>query len=518
MRKLVYSISVLCASTSLFAQDFTYLYEPPVAGDYIVLRDLIETNDGNILAGYDLMPAGGAMPVAGLMKTNEDGAVLWSKTFTIPESVAGCTFEVAENAAGNFYLWGLSKESGTDNMRAILSEITQDGEMLWSKEYDFGYNATPSYTINKLHILPSGDLQMMIAVYGQVIILKTDAAGELIWGKTSAMGPPDEGGKNPGFEWLVIPDDGGLCVSKAENDFSLLRYNEDGEMMWNKAYKLGTYSHAKTVASAPNGNVLVAGFVLGVDGFYAPYIMELSDEDGSIVWIKNTHDETLPFMGKAHLNVVGDEITLDFTNGTNHEIFLSLSAEGEVLKTMKSEYPTFDYNKLEVVEDATYFYGSAQVTGEHKGMMHRTADIFEESCMIKENTPLAFTDFTEYSEIVFEPFNGEFTNQVDIAITLADLGLKVKLGCEIYLGDDSEELTTLTVYPNPAANELSISISEEMVNAVYTITDLAGKTVLTDNFTTTFMNVDLSTLVVGQYILTVSSENEVMTEKITVVR
>ena len=58
MRKLVYSISVLCASTSLFAQDFTYLYEPPVAGDYIVLPDLIETNDGNILAGYDLMPAG----------------------------------------------------------------------------------------------------------------------------------------------------------------------------------------------------------------------------------------------------------------------------------------------------------------------------------------------------------------------------------------------------------------------------------------------------------------------------
>ncbi|MCC7453571.1 MAG: T9SS type A sorting domain-containing protein [Crocinitomix sp.] len=298
----------------------------------------------------------------------------------------------------------------------------------------------------------------------------------------------------------------------------MLRYDEDGEMMWNKAYKLGTYSHAKTVASAPNGNVLVAGFVLGVDGFYAPYIMELSDEDGSIVWIKNTHYETLPFMGKAHLNVVGDEITLDFTNGTNHEIFLSLSAEGEVLKTMKSSYPTFDYNKLEVVEEATYFYGSAQVTGGHKGMMHRTADIFEESCMIKENTDLTFTDFTEYSEIVFEPFNGEFTNQVDIAITLADLGLKVKLGCEIYLGDDSEELTTLSVYPNPATNELSISISEEMVNAVYTITDLAGKTVLTDNFTTTFMNVDLSSLVAGQYILTVSSENEVMTEKITIVR
>jgi hypothetical protein len=515
MRKLIYSITMVCVSSSLFAQDFTYLYEPPVEGDYIILRDLIETNDGNLLVGYDLMPADYGMPVAGLMKTNEAGAILWSKTFTIPESVAGCSFEVAENAAGNFYFWGLSKESGTDNMRAILSEITQEGEMLWSKEYDFGYNVTASYTINKLHILPSGDLQMMIAVYGQVIVLKTDATGNLIWGKTSAMGPPEEGGKNPGFEWLVIPDDGGLCVSKAENDFSLLRYDEDGEMMWNKAYKLGTYSHAKTVASAPNGNLLIAGYIN-----YFPYIMEVSHENGEIVWIKRTMDEFLPFMESAHLTVIDDEITLDFTNASNHQVFVRFSEEGEVLKTMASEYASSDYNKLEFVENGTYFYGSSLSIFDfaYEGMLNRTSDIFEQSCMIKDYNLLTFTDFADYSEVDFEPFNGEFTNQVDIAITLADLNLKVKLGCEFYLENDSEELTNLNVYPNPATNELNISISNEMVNAVYTITDLAGKTVLTDNFTTSLMNVDLSSLVAGQYILTVSSENEVMTEKITVVR
>jgi hypothetical protein len=34
----------------------------------------------------------------------------------------------------------LSKEVETNHMRALLSEITPDGDILWSKEYNFGDN------------------------------------------------------------------------------------------------------------------------------------------------------------------------------------------------------------------------------------------------------------------------------------------------------------------------------------------------------------------------------------------
>ncbi len=199
--------------------------------------------------------------------------------------------------------------------------------------------------------MPSGDLQMMIAVFQKVIVMKTNANGDIIWGKVSAMGPPDEGGKNPGFEWLAVPDDGGMCASKAENDFSLLRYNNDGDLLWNKAFKLGDYTHGKSIARSLNGNILVSGFI-----DYQPHIMEISDEDGSIVWVKVFNEMTLPFLGKSHLTVMGETIYLDFTTPTHEQYIFEMSETGEVLKTMKAIYPVMDYNKLEfTTENEIYF-------------------------------------------------------------------------------------------------------------------------------------------------------------------
>ena len=168
---------------------------------------------------------------------------------------------------------------------------------------------------------------MMIAVYDEVIVMKTNASGEMIWGRSSAMGPPDEGGKNPGFEWLAVPGDGGLVASKAENDFSLLRYSEEGDLMWNKTYSLGSYTHGKTIARSPNGNLLIAGFV-----DYVPHIMELSDEDGSVNWIKTFEGGgSMTLLSKSHLTVMGESIILDFTTTDNIQYIVELNVDGEVI-------------------------------------------------------------------------------------------------------------------------------------------------------------------------------------------
>jgi hypothetical protein len=507
-------IALIFSSISLLAQDFALKYEPEAWYNTVIVRDVSKTSDGNLLAGYDLLTAGD-VPAAGIMKTDAAGTVIWSKILEIPASQAGCTFEVAENAAGNFYLWGLSKEAETDNMRAILSEITMDGEMLWSKEYDFGYNYTNAYTVNKLSVLPSGDLQMMISVYGKVIVMKTDPLGEIIWGTYSSIGPPDEGGKNPGFEWLAIPEDGGLCASKATNDFSLLRYNDDGELLWNRTYQLGTYTHGKTIARSPNGNILVGGFINS-----APHIMEISDTDGSVVWIKVIEDLLLPFAGKAHLSILGESIIFDFTVDDEHQYIVELNTEGEILKAMKTKYAVHDYNKIEIIsETESYFYGSAFMIDGMEGMIQRTTSVLEESCMITEFEHLSIIDFTDYSMVEFAPFTTDFTNEADIAITLIDVPITAFDACELdQTGIDTDQTNEIAIYPNPASNGVTITVDYSMVNAVYTITNLSGKTVLTDRINATQMQIDLSALTQGQYLLAIQTENGLITEKITLIK
>lgn len=514
MKRILYTLALFCASTPVLAQDFSLYYQPTSPADFVVVRDVYTLANGDILAGYDLMSGG--MPTAGLMKTDHDGAVIWSKTLEIPASMAGCTFEVVENAAGNYYLWGLSKEDSTLNMRAILSEISTSGEMIWSKEYDFGYNVTTSYTVNKLFILPSGDLQMMIAVYDEVIVMKTNASGELIWGRRSAMGPPDEGGKNPGFEWLAVPGDGGMCASKAENDFSLLRYNEDGDLMWNKTYSIGGYTHGKTIARSPNGNILIAGFVDMV-----PHIMELSDEDGSINWVKTfVGGGSMSLLSKSHLTVMGESVILDYTTSTNIQYIIELNADGEVTNTMRGKELVFDYNKIEVASaDEIYYYGGSTIGDANYGMIHRTADLMSASCQIIAADPITTIVYAGVvNEEVFDPFTADFTDQAPIEISLNDLQLKVRYACEVYLTDGANEASILAIYPNPARNEVTLVLNDALINSNYSITDLAGKQLLSGTVTSTQEIIDLSSFSNGHYIIAIQTENGFFTEKISVLK
>jgi hypothetical protein len=512
MKKLLYTIAFICSSASLFAQDFALTYEPTTHEGFVTIRDLATTTDGNLIVGYDYTNAG--VPVSGIMKTAADGSILWSKTLEVPGSVAGCSFEVVENAEGNFYLWGLSKNEVAEK-GAILSEVSADGDMLWSKVYNFGAVASPNYSINSLDILPSGDLQMMIAVYNNVIVLQTNADGEIIWGKVSAMGPPDdEGGKNPGFEWLAIPDDGGMCASKAGNDFSLLRYSEDGELLWNRAYNLGAYTHCKTIARAPNGNVLLAGYV-----DFVPHIMEVSEEDGTLNWIKTFEGLTMAFVGKSHLTVVEDNIYLDFTNNGGQQYVLRMSETGEVLETMMTKNFVLDYNKIEMADQGeTYFYGSSLEGDVHKGLIMRTKDLFEESCMIGPAEDVVTIDFLDYSELAFTPTEWDFTDEADIAVSLVDHQLRAKYACDAVLSNGPEVENNIALYPNPAANNITIQVTEDLINAPFTIVDLSGKQVMNGTINSLQSEIDLSELNNGQYVIAIQTENDRKTQKITVLK
>ncbi|MGB1104331.1 MAG: T9SS type A sorting domain-containing protein [Crocinitomicaceae bacterium] len=524
-KSLLFGLSLLLGSYS-FSQDISLMYAPLEETDYMVIRDVVETSDNHLLVGFDHHNALD-VPAAGIMKTAFDGTVVWAKTLEIAGSVAGCTFEVVEKENGNYLLWGLSKEAETNHMRAILTELDENGAELWSKEYDFGTNETVAYTINKLRINNDGTLQMMIAVFSKVIVMQTTETGDIIWAKQTGIGAPDEGGKNPGFEWLAIPepdgdddddeedDGGGACAGKATNDFSLLRYTADGELLWNRAYSIGGYTHGKTLARSPNGNILVAGFV-----DYVPHIMEVDVADGSLIWVKTFPGTTLGFLGKAHLSVVDDEIIFDMANPAGRQYFIKLTEDGEVIEATQSVYDVIDYNKLEYAEEKNvYLYGSGEFTpGAYDAMIHRVANVFDESCLIQPSD-IAFTtaDFTDTAEVDFTPVEVDFTNQEDIEISAIDFHVRGKFACDIFLGEeDANEGLSLSVYPNPTTNEINIQVNGEINgSATYELYDIAGKVILNGTLNSAFEMIDLQDLDRGQYILHVAVDSKRTVEKIT---
>ncbi|MFT5819439.1 MAG: hypothetical protein ACI8ZM_000663 [Crocinitomix sp.] len=531
MKNLLLLLLSICVSSITFAQDITYTYSSEETNAHIIIRDLNVTSDGSIIYGYDYMQTG-APPIAGIMKSDENGDLIWSKALTVGGSAEDCTFDFIENPAGNYYHWGLSKEIETDHMRALLSEITPDGEILWSKEYNFGINPLEWYTVNKIEILPSGDLSMMIAISNKVIAMKTDPLGNIIWGTYTAVGPPDEGGKNPGFELLPMPDGGSMVCSKIDNYLSIVRIGGDGEFMWSKSHNIagttGTpYTHGKTIFRTPSGEIYLAGFLRSddADGNLIPFMSEISEETGEIIWMRTIDDQIMGFLGSAEFMLDGEDVILDMTLNDRHHYIVKIGEFGLILSAVKSinEVYPLDYNKLHISPSRQYYmFGSIAIgeDGEFDGGFHKTDELFESSCMY-ETVTLHTTSYFDFAAYEFEPYVDSFLDVTAIEITTYDQSLIKSVLCEEVDNSSVVEVENdipLQVYPNPTNDHINVVVSDDLLTATFVITDLSGKTILTDKVYANQMKFDFSELEKGQYILAIYGENEFYTKKITVIQ
>ncbi len=70
-----------------------------------------------------------------------------------------------------------------------------------------------------------------------------------------------------------------------------------------------------------------------------------------------------------------------------------------------------------------------------------------------------------------------------------------------FTGVEENQLSVYLVYPNPAHNEITISVKSDFVGTVFTITDNAGRAVLKEIFMETEHKVDLSSFESGVYFI-----------------
>ena len=517
MKKLILGICAsFLASAGLMAQDFSYTYSPDGDENYIILRDLVKTADDDLLIGFDYHP-GENMPSAGVMKINRWGEVLWSKKITAPTAAASCSFEVVEKPDGNFYLWGLRKDF-SNYTSAILCEFDGDGNMLWAKDYLLGNNVS-IYSVNSIERLNSGDLQMMMTVYDKLFLMETNASGEINWGKSVEVDTLGSG-KNPGFDAKGLPDGGGLCTSKRTNDLSLIRYDGEGELVWNKAYTLGPYCHSTAISDLDNGNLMLAGY-LSQGGVYVPFSGEISDEDGSIVWMKTYSGIVLGYSSEVELRHDGDNLVMNMnTYGDPAKQYLvKIDQSGEVIEAMTTQdhLKMKDYNKLENVS-ASEHYNYGGFFSNHSLKWHGVVDmrenLFEENCIMQVfESGTAATEYTTYVDTSFSPIMSDYNSMSEESWEVVDLHLTKELTCQV-LSDEirSEEVASVSLYPNPTEGELTLTVDGEFN---YVLMDLNGKTILSGSAANE-TQLDLTEFESGIYHISIQTANQLVQKKIIV--
>ena len=103
----------------------------------------------------------------------------------------------------------------------------------------------------------------------------------------------------------------------------------------------------------------------------------------------------------------------------------------------------------------------------------------------------------------------------DYAVEITVNGCKDTSSCISFtgsLGIDIKNLSSISFYPNPAKDILSISTTEN-INFTLIITDLNGKIILTKSDVTNGTTISLSKIEAGSYFLTFSSENQKVVQR-----
>ncbi|GAH42330.1 unnamed protein product, partial [marine sediment metagenome] len=237
-----------------------------------------------------------------LFKYDSDGNVLWSRQ---PGSTSSEYYgSVAVDSSGNAYLSGwTSGDLAADNAGGwdvFLVKYNSDGNVLWSRQtgsagHDYVYAATVD-ALGNAYICGStkGDLAATNAGYDDVLLIKYNSAGDLLWSRQIGTPEVDEGRgvavDASGDVYVTGETSGNLARTRIgyDDDVFLLKYDPNGNLLWSRQTGTSEDDRGRSVAvDAPN-NPLVSGYTLGSlggphlghsDAFVIKY-----DASGNVIW------------------------------------------------------------------------------------------------------------------------------------------------------------------------------------------------------------------------------------------
>jgi len=240
-------------------------------------------DEGYIVTGNT--PGEGGNSDVWLIKTDEDGNLIWSQTFGGPYAESGqCVVQLND---GGYVIAGItySLEQSSD---VWLIKTDANGNELWSQTYggndpDYAYDVI--LTDDGGYLL-TGGTQSFGAGGSDMYMVKTDSEGVEQWSQVIG-GPTDEGGRHS-----QCTSDGGYIVTgstgqvwnEVEADVWLVKTDSEGIVVWSQTYGGDDSDRGESVYQTTDGGYAIAGtWATGLLDFAQIWIIR-TDPQGNEIW------------------------------------------------------------------------------------------------------------------------------------------------------------------------------------------------------------------------------------------
>ncbi|MEM2047926.1 MAG: hypothetical protein QXZ06_08590, partial [Candidatus Jordarchaeales archaeon] len=263
----------------------------------------------------------------------------WVKVYgghrNVPVDFAG---SVAFDEEGNIIVAGSTGSFGAGGLDFWVLKLDKDGDIVWQKAYggEEDEDARKVAVDDEGNIVIVGLERFPFSKKSDVWVLKLDKDGDIVWQKAC------RGKGNNEANCLAIDGEGNIVVAGSTETFGagksdvwVLKLDENGNIVWQKAYGGKNNDEAHGVAVDEDRNIIVAGSTgsFGAGGLDF-WVLKL-DENGNIVWQKayggKNNDEAYSVAVDEDRNIVVAGSTETFGAGKSDVWVLKLNEYGDAL-------------------------------------------------------------------------------------------------------------------------------------------------------------------------------------------
>jgi len=219
------------------------------------------TDGGYILAGVTVSFSSDQFGDVYLIKTDSEGSEEWSRTF------GGGDYDIAtsvQQTSDNGYIVGGNTESfGTDTRKAYLIKTDNEGNEVWSKTYgetERDRAQSVQQTRDGGYIMAGSSQAVPVIEIFDVYLVKTDGEGAEVWSKTYG------GSESDRADSVQQTSDGGYIIGgrtafeSGDYDVYLIKTDGDGDEVWSRTFGGANLDRANSLQQTADGGYIVAGF------------------------------------------------------------------------------------------------------------------------------------------------------------------------------------------------------------------------------------------------------------------
>ncbi|MCK4397008.1 hypothetical protein KAW96_10515 [candidate division WOR-3 bacterium] len=273
-----------------------------------------ETSDsGFIVTGYTASFGPGSYNVY-LIKTDKNGDTLWTKAFGAVGYDEGKS--VLQTIDGGYIIAGFTEFFGSGNSDIYLIKTDEDGNLLWEKTYG-GSNRDKGMSIQQTldgGYIIAGITDSFPAFNTDICLIKTDENGDILWERIYGR---------EYFDWchtVQLTSDGGYiisgltCLDSSDiGDVWLLKTDKNGDTLWTKTYGGLDKEDGYSVQQTFDGGFLIGGYTS-----YYCYLIK-TDQLGDTLWTEILKPGMIKSIQKTSDYAY---IAVGWTSGKNKDVYI----------------------------------------------------------------------------------------------------------------------------------------------------------------------------------------------------